>query len=64
MLNELQKMSLAEKISSQFDYCEVTMSKHGSEIRSIKGTFEIRFPSRNERKSQGGPQQGNGGKKS
>jgi len=45
---EQEKKAMAERISSQFEFCEVTMSKNADEIRSIKGTFEIRFPSRNQ----------------
>jgi hypothetical protein len=45
-MSEQEKKSLADRIGTQFDYCEVTTSKHAGEIRSIKGVFEIRFPSR------------------
>jgi len=44
ILTEQEKKELADKISSQFDYVELTVSKNNGEIRSIKGVFEIRFP--------------------
>jgi len=51
-LSEEEKRSLADDISRRFDFCEVVVSKNNGIIRSIRGTFEIRFPALREREKQ------------